>query len=151
MSSTTQSTPEVRPAVRRDRVVAVLLAPTAALATWAVLTLAPGTGLRVVGAGPLAWPDVLVAALVAGLGGWATLAALERTGLPARRWWTLLALLVLTLSLPAPIIQAVAPTDAAGLVALHLVVGGVLIRMLAGRRLPGPPPSSTISTPDPRT
>lgn len=142
MSSTTQSTPRVPPAVRRDRAVAVLLAPVAALVGWGVLTMAPGTGLRIVGAGPLAWPDVLVAALVAGLGGWAALAGLERTGLPARRWWTILALLVLVLSLPAPIARSVAPTDAAGLVALHLVVGGVLIGMLGGRRTPGSSGSS---------
>lgn len=122
----------VSAAGRARRPVGVLLAVAASLLTWLVLTTGLGIDLAIIGRGAISWPSVGVAGLVAGLAGWAALGVLERAGAPAGRWWTVLAVTVLALSLPAPVIQGEQVADRVGLVVLHLVLGVVLIPILAG-------------------
>jgi hypothetical protein len=67
-----------------------------------------------------------VTAAVAGLLGWALLAILERTTARGRRAWTVVAAVVLLLSLAGPL-GATGAAAIAGLTLLHLSVGAVLI------------------------
>ncbi|MET7335830.1 DUF6069 family protein [Nonomuraea sp. NPDC005650] len=111
-------------------------APAAALAVWAlavplagtILTVRMGAGTQTVG--PV---SVVVASLVAGLAGWALLAALERWAPRPGRVWTITALVVLALSLTGPLGSAVGAAATLVLVLLHLVVGAVLVPGLARR------------------
>lgn len=89
------------------------------------------------------------AALVAGLLGWALLALLERFSRRPERTWTSVAGGVLALSLGGPVIAGASGSALLGLLALHLVVGGLLVVLLprtarASRQLSG-----TRRDPDP--
>jgi hypothetical protein len=75
--------------------------------------------------------QVIGTALAAGLLGWLLLAVLERRTARARPAWTGAALLVLAASLVLPLAAATTASGAAGLIALHLVVGAVLIPGMA--------------------
>jgi hypothetical protein len=75
--------------------------------------------------------QVIGAALAAGLLGWLLLAVLDRRTARPRRAWTGTALLVLAASLALPLAAATTASAVAGLVALHLVVGAVLILGMA--------------------
>jgi Family of unknown function (DUF6069) len=78
-------------------------------------------GVRDVGAA-----SVVLAAVAAGLGGWLLLVVLERTTTRPRTVWTLVALGVLLASLTGP--PAAVSGEATGvLMALHLLVGGVVV------------------------
>lgn len=77
--------------------------------------------------------EVLVAALVVGLLGWAARAVLRRVTGDGRRAWLVLAGLVLALSMAGPL-GATSPGGMAVLVAEHLSVGLVVMLGLAGRR-----------------
>ncbi|MPV37868.1 DUF6069 family protein [Georgenia subflava] len=117
--------------VRRRRTAGVLAATAAGLAVWLIVTAALGVELEATGVGAVSWPSVIAAGLLAGFSGWGLLAALERAGKPAGRWWTVIAVTVLVLSLPAPLVQGATLAAGVGLVTLHLAVGAVLIPMLA--------------------
>lgn len=126
---------EVPASPRRRRALTVGAAAAAAVLVQLVATGALGIDLvaatgedvtRTVGAG-----DVLVAALVAGAGGWAVLALVERVTPHARAVWASVAVVVLAISLVGPLTMA-SGAAAAALVALHLVVGAVLIPGLSG-------------------
>jgi hypothetical protein len=130
----------VHPPTRRDRgalarrALAVISAPAAAGALWAVEVPLVGTRLavqigpsstQVIGIGP-----VLGAGVVAGLAGWAALEILERRVAHPRRTWTALALLVLAASLALPLLTARGTAAAVALAGLHLAVGAAVISQL---------------------
>ncbi|NUW33093.1 hypothetical protein HTZ77_16870 [Nonomuraea sp. SMC257] len=118
------------------RALTVIGTAAAALAVWALavpvagvtLTVRTGGGTQTVEAVP-----VVVVSLLAGLAGWALLALLERRAARPRRSWTITALVVCVLSLAGPLTSAVGAAATLVLLALHLVVGAVLITWLARR------------------
>lgn len=116
------------------RITTVALAAAAGLLGWLALR-AGGADLRAdsttVGA-----VDVVVAALVAGIPAVVTAAVVARRAGHPRRAWTLLGSTALSVSMLGPIYSASALT-AVALMALHLLVGGVLIGGLA-RTMPLP-------------
>jgi hypothetical protein len=119
----------------RRRVLTVLAAILAAVATWIVAVPLIGVDLRAPkgrpGATELAevvLTDVVVTAAAAGLAGWALLALLELTFRSATLIWTVIAAAVLVLSFGAPLGGAgLSGGSRITLALLHLVVGLVLI------------------------
>jgi len=82
----------------------------------------------------LPFGDVVVAAAVAALAGWALLAVLERFTTRARAIWTVIAVAVLVLTMP--FMPGFTVTERLVLGAMHLTVAGVLIpglRQTSGR------------------
>lgn len=125
------------------RTIAVLSATAAALAVWTLASRVLGVDLQVqrqpgqleaVGA-----DEVLLSSLVVSLAGWASLALLERFTTRACRVWTVLALLMLTLSMAGPLAGGATTAVKVALALMHLTVAAVLIPAL--RR------SSMIRTP----
>ncbi|MGI5493677.1 DUF6069 family protein [Microtetraspora malaysiensis] len=111
-------------------------APSAALAVWALAVPVAGTALTVrMGDGTQLVGPVLVAvtSLLVGLAGWGLLAVLERFASQPGRIWTIVALVVLALSLFGPVGSAVGTAAMLVLLLLHLVVGAVLVLGLARR------------------
>ena len=141
--SLTRETPidvPVRRIARRERWLAVLGPATAALAVWIAAVPLAGIDLQVrmsgttQDVGPV---SVVVSALLAAVAGLGCLAILRRiTERPARAW-TILAVVVLVLSLTGPLGQAVGTSATVILVAMHLAVAAVLIPL--GRRLASAP------------
>ncbi|WP_226899574.1 DUF6069 family protein [Nonomuraea phyllanthi] len=114
----------------RRLLLTVIGAPAAALAVWALAVPLAGITLTArMGAAPQPVGPVLVivASLVAGLAGWALLAVLERRATRPGRNWTIIALVVLVLSLSGPLTSAVGAAATVVLLLMHLVVGAVLI------------------------
>ena len=70
---------------------------------------------------------VALTALLVGLAGWATLTGLERLTQNPRTAWAVVGGVVLALSLLGPL-GAVTAGGKVGLLVLHLVVGGILLR-----------------------
>ncbi|ATO13000.1 hypothetical protein CO540_03455 [Micromonospora sp. WMMA2032] len=139
METTIPST-AVRPARRRDRLLTVLAATAATLLGWAVAVPLAGVELTARGGGGAAQRvtpvAVAVSTLLAGLAGWALLALLERLTARARPVWTVVAVLVLALSLLGPVGAGVGSAATVTLVSLHLVAAAVLVpglRRTAGR------------------
>ncbi|GHA16520.1 DUF6069 family protein [Streptomyces echinoruber] len=122
---------------RAARGAAVLAGAAAAVLTWLVLTRLAGVRLEARGAAgqdpqSVGAAAVVAAALVAGLAAWASLAALERLApARARGAWLVLAAAALVLSLAGPLALGTTTGAVAGLAALHLVTGLVLIPALA--------------------
>ena len=135
---TTQLTPTAprRPRTRtRDRVVAVAGAAIAALAVWAIAGPLAGVDLRVAsGAGGQATQvgpgSVLATSLIASLAAWGLLAVLERTVARARTVWTVIALVVLALSMGGPLTAGLSAGTKLALAAMHVAVAAVLIPVL---------------------
>jgi hypothetical protein len=75
--------------------------------------------------------QVAVVSLLAGLAAWALLAVLERRTARPRRTWTVVAAVVLALSLAGPM-SATSTTAGITLACLHVLVGSVLIFGLRG-------------------
>ncbi|MGI8329863.1 DUF6069 family protein [Actinomadura scrupuli] len=119
--------------IRGLRALAVTGAVAAALTVWAVAVplagiepaVRTGGGTQPVGPGAIA-----TSALLAGLAGWALLAALERLTSRARRTWTIIAVVVLVLSLSGPLGNGAHTTATVALAGMHLAVGAVLIPAL---------------------
>ena len=142
MTTTNSITPAITPArpapaphrARRRGLVAAG-AVAAALGGWLVavpllgidLAVQPAAGTTPSGTQTVGVGAVLAASLTAALLGWALLAVLERWTTRARTTWTVVAAVVLVLSLAGPVIGARTTPAAVALVALHLVVGSVLI------------------------
>jgi Family of unknown function (DUF6069) len=82
------------------------------------------TGNGFTSVGPAA---VVIASLVAGLAGWALLALLERVTPRPRRAWRLVAAAVLLISILGPLTAATTLPAKGALVAMHAVVGVLLI------------------------
>jgi len=115
----------------RRRLVTVVLTPCAALATWALIRLI-GVDLSVsVGSGTVGPGNVLAAALIGALGGWATARAFERRSRRPRAWWALTASTGLAVSLLGPSWVADG-SSAVALIGLHLVTAVVVIVGLLG-------------------
>ena len=112
----------------------VLGAGVAALAAWALLTgpldlkLVAKVGTEVAEIGPVA---VLVAAIIAGLGGWAVAAIIERRAVHPRRRWLQIGVLVAALSLGGPLTNAEGTEAFVGLGLLHLITASVVIPVVA--------------------
>jgi 4-amino-4-deoxy-L-arabinose transferase-like glycosyltransferase len=120
------------PSVRPGRIVTVLVAPAAAMLIWLVQGphLTVRTGNTATSVGPAA---VIATSLAAGLAGWLLLAILERYSARPRRAWTVIASAVLVLSLLGPILYSVTAPTAGALIAMHAVVGVILITGLSRR------------------
>ena len=136
MTSTASTIPAARQRLGLRRAAAVGSAVVAGLAVWVVAV--PVLGIELTrGDGQLVGPGaVVVAGLVAGLGGWGLLALLERRVAPPRVAWTTTAVAVLVLSLAGPFAQTATTAAAAALAAMHVAVGTVVIAALgptAGR------------------
>jgi len=108
------------------RVGVVAAAVVAAEAVFLLVRHAADVDLTVADQGPVTAVAVGVTAALAGLAGWALLAILERFTARGRTIWAVTAAVVLLLSLLGPFGAATAG-GIAGLAALHLVVGGVLL------------------------
>jgi hypothetical protein len=118
--------------IRRSASVAAAVA--GALATWVLAAPIAGIELdvRVGGETTEVGPgEIAVTAAVAGLAAWAVLALLERWTANARRIWITAAAVLLVVSLAGPVGSAVGTGAALALVAMHVVVGTILIAMLA--------------------
>ena len=120
------------------RVVAVVAAPVAALATWVVVTQLLGADLRVsTGGAPetITALPVLVSSAAAALAGWGWLALLERLApRVATRGWLATAAVVYAGSL-VPVVTGAADTASLlGVAALHTVVAGAVAGVLMARR-----------------
>ncbi|MFF4779094.1 DUF6069 family protein [Microtetraspora fusca] len=114
----------------------VIGAPAAALAVWALAVPVAGTTLTARmgdSTQPVGPVLVVVTSLLAGLAGWGLLAVLERFASRPGRTWTIVALIVLALSLFGPVGNAVGIAATLVLLLLHLVVGAVLVLGLARR------------------
>lgn len=75
--------------------------------------------------------SVLFASLTASLAGWLALGLIERYATRPRRWWTVVSLTTLVVSLGGPMSgTGVDGSDRALLAVLHLAVGAVLIPLL---------------------
>jgi hypothetical protein len=114
------------------RLVGVVGATLAALVVWIVVVqllgvdlLARSTGstkAQAVGVAP-----VVIEALIAALLGWALLAVLERFTRRARTIWTVVALVVLLLSLSGPLTGGVTTATKVSLSLMHIALAAVLI------------------------
>jgi FtsH-binding integral membrane protein len=113
------------------RIATVALAPAAALAAWAVIRLI-GVDLVVsVGNGKVGPGNVVAAALVGALLGWAAASAFERRSRRPRLWWSLTASTGLSVSMIGPSWFADG-SSAVALIALHFVTAIVVIIGFAG-------------------
>ena len=75
--------------------------------------------------------QVIGVTVAASLLGWLLLTLLERRTTHARLLWTTIALAALTASLALPLAAATTTSAAAGLVAMHVTVGAVVIPAMA--------------------
>ncbi len=118
---------------RRTRLATVALAVLAPLALWALAEYALGFDLRspAFGEGDVAdigAANVLVAALIGSIGGWATLELLERMTQRAPKVWLAGALVALVVSLGGPLSgTGIGAANRAVLAAMHVLVAGVLV------------------------
>jgi Family of unknown function (DUF6069) len=115
------------------RVIAIASATAVAAVVWTVSQLA-GAQLTVQPSGQQAMkiglPIVVLTAVVAGFGGWAVRAVLQRLTKNSAAVWTWVASAVLLLSLGMPLtVQATGATQG-WLIAMHVAVGAVLIPMM---------------------
>ncbi|MFI5912584.1 DUF6069 family protein [Dactylosporangium sp. NPDC051541] len=104
----------------------VVAAVAAAEIVYLLVRHAAGVDLSVPGQGPVGPAAVAITAALAGLLGWALLAVLERTARKGRTIWVVIAAAVLLVSLLGPL-GAASAGAVAGLIALHLTVGAVLL------------------------
>jgi ABC-type Co2+ transport system permease subunit len=110
----------------RRRVGTVVLAPAAALITWALIRL---SGIDLVvssGDGTVSAADVLSAALVGALGGWVVVRLLERYSGRPRASWSFVGSTALAVSVIGPAWLADGASSVA-LIALHVVTAVVVI------------------------
>ena len=115
----------------RDRALVVAAAIVAALVTWAIARLLVGDPLLVEsgdgeGTVTIGLVPVVVATLTGGLLGWGVLVVLERFTRQPRRVWLILALIAMAVSMLG-VAQAIGTGTTISLLALHVVVGLVLI------------------------
>jgi Family of unknown function (DUF6069) len=120
--------------VARSRALSVAAATLAATAVWVVAVRLLGTQLLVrFGAGApqsVGIGLVVGASLVASLCAWGLLALLERRTSRARGIWTVVAVVVLLVSLSLPLTAGVAVSTKATLALMHVAAASVLIPSL---------------------
>jgi hypothetical protein len=123
--------------VARTRALSVAGATLAAAAVWVVAVRLLGTHLLVrfgAGAPQSVGIDFVVgASLVASLCAWSLLALLERRTSRARTIWTVVAVVVLPVSLSLPLTAGVAVSTKAALALMHVAAASVLIPSLRRR------------------
>lgn len=118
------------PSSTRIRVVVIAAAAAGAAVTWLVARTSIGDPLTVSFNGTQQNVNVVSAILVATLAGalgWVLLAVLDRRVTKSQQLWTAIASVVLLLSLSGPISADATTGTKIALVAMHLVVGVVLI------------------------
>lgn len=128
MSSNTEVGPALA-ARRTTRLTAIGIAVVAAVLVWGIALLA-GVELTVQqpsGAMEIGILPVVVLPAVAGLAGWALLAALERYTPRAKTAWTVGAVVFVVASLVGPLMADAPIATRLTLAAMHLVVGGIVI------------------------
>lgn len=126
-SSPQQLTSSRRRLLRAGTVVAA--AVTGAIG-WIVAAQLIGLQLSVVNLGQaqdVSLASAIVGGLVPGLAAWALLAILERFAKSARLIWTVIAIVVLVLSLASPLMAQASLSTTIALLCLHVAVGAVLI------------------------
>jgi hypothetical protein len=139
MAQSTLNAPSTSRGTRlRSRALAVLGATVAAAAVWLVAVPLLDVDLRAPGGGD---PDVLheiglvnvvFAAVVSSLAGWGLLAVLEKFLARGRTVWTVIAGVVLVLSVVSPVLNGALPAAVRiTIVLLHVAVGAVVIPLLA--------------------
>lgn len=121
---------------RKARLMAVVVAPLAALVIWGLATMALGDlhqpSFDDRDPQPLTEAVVVLAALTAGLLGWLVIAMLERVRSHPRRLWLTIAALALLLSLAGPLSgHGVSLSDRLALVLMHSAVAAILIPLLS--------------------
>jgi hypothetical protein len=122
----------------KRRLAVVVGAVLAAVVAYLIITLAVDQDLQSPATNDQAPPDislgpVIFVSALASLLGWGLLALLEKFTAKARMIWTIIALVVLLLSLGGPLSGTdISTGNRIGLVVLHLVVGAVLISLLPG-------------------
>jgi hypothetical protein len=123
--------------VARSRALSVAGATLAAAAVWVVAVRLLGTHLLVrfgAGAPQTVGIDFVVGAtLVASLCAWGLLALLERRTSRARTIWTVVAVVVLLVSLSLPLTAGVAVSTKAALALMHIAAASVLIPSLRSK------------------
>lgn len=132
-----QTTTIAAPHVKQGRTRALCVAGGAVAAAFAWTAEVPLLGIHLTfrfGAGQaqtVAIGEVIGVTVAASLLGWLLLALLERRTPRARRLWTAIALTALAASLALPLTAATTTSAAAGLIALHVTVGVVVIPAMA--------------------
>jgi len=126
-----------RSKARIRRVRAVIASIAAACSTWLLIEGVGGVDLRApafsdsASTQDVGLPSVLFASLTASLAGWLALGLIQRYTTRPRRWWIVLSLSALVVSLGGPMSgTGVDGSDRALLAVLHLAVGAVLIPLL---------------------
>jgi hypothetical protein len=133
---TTTNAPAV-PHVKQGRSRALCAAGGALAAALAWIVEVPLLGIHLnfrFGAGhiqTIAVGQVIGVTVAASLLGWLLLALLERRTPRARLLWTTIALAALIASLALPLAVATSTSAVAGLIVMHLAVGGVVIPTMA--------------------
>lgn len=139
MNTTDQVSTRTIPAVespRRRRLMAVVAAVGAALATFAMIEGVADVDLQTPGFGlneaqDLAFPAVLMASALAGATAWGLLALLERWTSRPRRYWTIVVTVGFLISIGGPMSgTGISQSNRLLLVLLHAVVAVVLIPLL---------------------
>jgi hypothetical protein len=121
----------------RRRMLGVLFAVLAPVVIWIIAVPLAGVDLMASQAGDgtpvqeINLVSVIVAALLVGLLGWALLAVLERFTRRGASIWTIVAVLVLLLSLAGPLVLAQNGGAKLTLALMHVAVGVTLITTLA--------------------
>ncbi|MGH8951110.1 MAG: DUF6069 family protein [Acidimicrobiia bacterium] len=122
--------------MRGQRLIAVVAAVAASLATFAVIEGVLGVDLQSPGFGPsgpqdLGFVPVVVASALAGAAAWALLALLERWTTRSRRYWTISVTLGLVISIGGPMSgTGISQSERWLLFLLHVAVAVVLIPLL---------------------
>lgn len=128
-----RESPSPKTAPRGFRVASVVLAAAASVVVWVIATLT-GVSFEIrnplVGTLHISVLLVIVSALLFALLAWAVLALLERFGHRPRKTWTIIALVVLVLSIPPVFFLDTGAGTMVALGLMHLVTGLVLIVML---------------------
>ena len=136
----------------RQRVLAVAAAVAVAGLVWVAFELIGGVDLRVPQPGNTGATDdagigiVLGSSAIASLAGWGLLAVLEKVTSRARLIWTVVAIVVLVLSLGAPLSAAgLTALNKTALALMHVAVGVTLIPLL--RRTSQPDAAAGVPAP----
>ena len=108
------------------RLLSVVAAPVAALVAWAAITQGAGIKLAVSTGGTVGAGSVVFVALLAGLGAWVIVRAIDRRAANPRLTWGIVASTVLAVSMAGPS-WTVDGAAAVALMSLHFVVAAVVI------------------------
>jgi len=127
----------------------------AAAAVWLIARYGAGIRLRTPGFAPAQHPAslgaglVVIASAVASAAAWGAVRLVERTASHPRRTWITVGLLVLAVSLAAPLAgHGITAAERLALVCMHLAVAAVLIPSFTAAIAAQRPAGSTLAAPD---